>query len=117
MDEKILNDNGCEALIGMVEYFWTSILKTDKDLIKVECEEDRKEISLSMYVSENAPLGAFLGADTANMSMLMRFLRVQQIKPHNRYLRISIYKRKSGSQDYLEPQVFVNKSVFLKGSR
>jgi hypothetical protein len=117
MDEKILNDNGCEALIGMVEYFWTSILRTDEDLIRVECEEDRKAITLSMYVTDKAALGAFLGAGTANMQMMMRFLRVQQIKPHNRYLIINIYKAEKGKSTFLPPQVFVDKSVFLKDGR
>lgn len=73
--------------------------------VEVTGDENQKRLLVEFRFQSPENIGLFLGRKLANLKMLQRFIRAQQIYPHDRYIRVRIYKGNGETQEFLDTNV------------
>lgn len=68
----------------------------------------REEVKVDIHLEDPNDAGLVLGSKMSNLALYQRFLRAQQVWPHNRFVKIVLHK---GPDEDAETQVFVDRKV------
>lgn len=72
----------------------------------IESDQDQRRLRFIFRFSSSDNVGLFLGSRKSNLELIKRFVRQQQIYPHDRFIRIELDK-----PDEVENQVFWDRNV------
>lgn len=68
-------------------------------------DENQKRLLVQVDFESPKNIGLFLGRKLANLKMIQRFVRAQQIYPHDRYIKVVINKGNGDSQTFMDTNV------------
>lgn len=94
-------------LLTRVAELCRDIVPSLEDQFSVTGDQNQKRIRviIDFNTTKEAEMKMLCGAVRSNLRMLLHYLRVQQILPHNRYIELVLTRM--GTED----QVYINKDV------
>jgi hypothetical protein len=73
--------------------------------VEVTGGENQKRLLVEFHFQSPDNIGLFLGRKLANLKMLQRFVRAQQLYPHDRYIKMVINKGNGDTQSFMDTNV------------
>lgn len=92
-----------DEMLQMVKHIANVIIPGTN--LTVSGDENQKRLLVEFHFDKPDDIGLFLGRKLRNLKMFQRFIRAQQLYPHDRYIKIIIHKGNGETQTFMDTNV------------